>query len=194
MWVRSKYTSELAVLATWVSLLVPWNIVYHGDAPVGGTVVFLRFALFEIQIRQPGVITLNGQRIEANEPLELTYAGTELVGNFFMTSPPGSVLFYDGTLQQASIAWTVGAIAFALAFLLSLALYFRTEQTLAQLPTSEVRMMGLLLGISTLGMAVASGLYYLERSTMGIPIPVGVLVIGALSVVLLQTEEIPDTS
>lgn len=192
MWVRSKYTSELAVLAAWVSLLVPWNIVYHGDAPVGGTVVFLRFALFEIQIRDPGAFTLNGQTVVASEPLELTYAGTELVGSFFITSPPGSLQFYDGTLQQASLVWTVAAGVFILAFLLSLALYFRTEQTVDRLPTSEVRLMGLLLGVSALGLAGASAMYYLERSTMGIPIPVGVLVVGALSVVLLQTEEVPE--
>jgi hypothetical protein len=192
MWVRSKYTSELAVLAAWLTVLIPGTVVHQSDAPVGGSVIFLRFALFELQIRQPGVIEVNGQRIVASEPLAETYAGTSLVGDLFVATPPGSIAFYDGTLQQASVLWTVGAVSFALALLLSLALYFRTEQTVHRLPVSEVRLMGALLGITALGLAGGSVLSYTERAISGLPIPVGVLIIGLLSVVLLLTKEVPD--
>lgn len=192
MWVRSKYTSELAVLAAWVSLLVPWNVTYHGDAPAGGSVYFFRFALFELQFRRPGVLEINDQVVEASEPLALTYPGTELVASIFATTPPGSMSFYDGTLQQASLLWTLSAVAFALAFALSIALYLRTEETISRLPVSEVRLMGGLLGLATLGTAGASYLYYLDRDVAGVPIPVGVLVMGALSLALLVTKEVPD--
>lgn len=192
MWVQSEYTSELAVLAAWLTVLVPGTVVHQGDAPVGGSVIFLRFALFELQIREAGVIEVDGETIVASEPLAQTYAGTGIVGDLFVATPPGSIAFYDGALQQASILWTVGAGAFVLALLLSFALYFRTEQTVRRLPTSEVRLMGALLGVTTLGLAGASALSYAERDISGIPIPVGVLIIGALSVVLLLTKEVPE--
>jgi len=192
MWVRSKYTSELAVLAAWLSVLVPGTVVHQSDAPVGGSVIFLRFALFELQIRQPGVIEVNGERVVASEPLAELYAGTGLVGDLFVATPPGSVAFYDGTLQQASLLWTVAGGALVLALLLSFALYFRTEETVRRLPTSEVRLMGGLLGVTTLGLAGAAALSHTEREFSGFPIPVGVLIIGALSAVLLVTKEVPD--
>jgi uncharacterized protein (TIGR04206 family) len=190
MWVRSQYAAELAVVSAWISVLLPWNVAYQGDAPEGGTVYFFRFALFELQIRQPGAVEINGELIEASEPLAATYPGTELVGSIFVATPPGAVTFYDGALSQASLLWTVAAAAFAGAFVLSLALYVREEAVADRLPASEVRLMGGLLGIAALGTAGASVLFYQERSAAGLPIPVGVLVIGALAAVLYQTEAI----
>ncbi len=198
MWVRSRYTSELAVLAAWVSLLVPWNVVYHSSAAVEefpaveGAVFFLRFAFFELQVRERTVAAGEIQVDNFDEFLDVQYAGSELFGGIYLTSPPTSVAFYDGTLSQAGVLWTLAAVAFGLAFLLSLALYFRTEQTTTRLPVSEVRLMGGLLGLATVGLAGSSYLYYLERDTAGTPIPVGVLVIGALSLILLLTKEVPE--
>lgn len=198
MWVRSRYTSELAVLAAWVSLLVPWNVVYHTGATVEeapaaeGTVFFLRFALFELQIREQTVTTGEIQVDNFDEFLDVQYAGTELFGGVYLTSPPGAAMFYDGTLWRAGVLWTLAGVLFALAFALSLALYFRTEETIERLPVSEVRLMGGLLGLATLGVAGSSYLYFLERETMGAPIPVGVLVVGALALVLLMTEEVSE--
>lgn len=198
MWVRSQYTSELAVLAAWVSLLVPWNIVYHTRAAVQefsaieGTVFFLRFAFFELQFRQE-TVSDGGIAIE-NFPefLEAQYAGTHLGANVYATSPFTSAMFYEGTLWQASLLWTVAAVAAALALALSVALYFRSEETVERLPVSEVRLMGALLGVTALGMAGASLLYYVERDVVGTPIPAGVVVVGAFAVVLLRTRAIPD--
>lgn len=190
MWVRSEYTSELAVLSAWLSVLVPWNVAYHSDAPVDSTIFFLRFALFEVQLRFPSTIEVNGQKHSAAPVLDLTYPGVEVVGNLFVTTPLNAVLFYDETLQTASMLSTIAAVAFALALVLSFALYFRTAETIERLPYSEVRVMGSLLAIAALGTATASLLYLLENDVVGTPIPVGVLVIGALAAILLQTEEI----
>lgn len=190
MWVRSEYTSELAVLSAWLSVLVPWNVAYHTDAPVDSTVFFLRFALFEVQFRYPTTIEVNGQEHSAAPALEVTYPGVQVAGELFVTTPLNSVLFYDETLQSASMLWTIAAVAFTLALLLSFALYFRTAETNERLPYSEVRVMGSLLAIAALGTATASLLYLLENDTVGTPIPVGVLVIGALAAILLRTEEI----
>ncbi len=198
MWVRSRYTSELAVLAAWVSLLVPWNIAYHSSATVEefpaveGTVFFLRFAFFELQLREQSVVAGDIRVDNFAEFLDVQYAGAELFGGLYVTSPPSSAAFYDGTLWQASVLWTVAAVAFGLAFALSLALYFRTEPTTERLPVSEVRLMGGLLGIVTVTLAGSSYLYYLEREVAGTPIPVGLLVIGALSLTLLLTKEAPE--
>lgn len=189
MWVRSKYASELAVLAAWVSVLVPWNVVYHTRAPFESTVFFLRFPFFELQFRRP-FVEQGDAVIDVGGVQDATYPGTELLGNVFLTTPPTSVTFYDGTLQQASLFWTAAALAFLLAFVLSLALYFRTDETVRRLPVSEVRLMGGLLGVGALGTAVASVLYYLESDVAGTPIPAGVVVIGALALVLLRTKEI----
>lgn len=199
MWVRSRYTSELAVLAAWISVLVPWNVVYHTSATVEeapaaeGAVIFLRFALFEVQVRERTVTTGGIEVANFDEFLDVQYAGTELFGGVYATSPPTSAMFYEGTLWQAGLLWTLAALAFVLALALSLALYFRTEATVDRLPVSEVRLMGALLGVATLGIAASSYLYFLERDTMGTPIPLGVLVVGALSLVLLLTKEVPET-
>lgn len=191
MWVRSKYTAELAVLTAWLAVLLPWNVVYYTRAPLDSTVIFLRFAFFEIQLRYPTEFDIEGFVVDASEPLALTYPGTNLAGNIFITTPPTSAMFYDGTLELASIAWTVGAVIFGLAFLLSLALYFRTDATLSRLPASEVRIMGGLLGLATIATGVASVLYALESGTAGTPVPVGVVIVGLLAIVLLRTEKLP---
>lgn len=200
MWVRSEYAGELAVLSAWVSMLLPWNVVWkgieHAEFPVDSSVVFLRFALLELQIRGAGTIRANAtaigegvQRIDASALLAQQYPGTEVFADFFVATPPGSALFYSSPhLFRASLAWTFGAVAFLSAFVLSLALYFREEQVREHIPVSEVRLMGGLLGLGVLGTAVATGLYYVGRDVAGTPIPVGVLVIAALAVVLLQTE------
>jgi hypothetical protein len=217
MWVRSEYANELAVLSAWLSVLIPWNITRHKRTDqltfLDGLVVaspqsritFLRFPFFEIQLRKPGQVdpdqaggnaSVNGsgaQRLEnadASGVLNADYAGTELFGDVFVTTPPSSVTFYEGTLQQASLLWLVASLAFGLAFVLSLTLYVREEQTAARLPTSPVRLMGILLAVGALGTAGATVLQYMQRGLVGFPIPAGVIVVSILAAVLLQTEEV----
>jgi len=192
MWVRSEYAGELAVLSAWIAALLPWNVAYQSNAPPDGqaSVYFFRFALFEVQFRRPWVFEVNGEVTDAMEVLDAIYAGTSLFGNVYATSPPSSVAFYDGTMGQASLLWTVAALAFALAFVLSLALYFREDEVAARLPVSEIHLMGALLGVGALGTGGASALYLTARDSTGIPVPVGVVVVGVLAAVLLRTEKV----
>lgn len=209
MWVRSEYTSELAVLAAWVSLLVPWNISYNPNTPLVGMgdawLFFVRFPLFEFQLRNTSLIEetapVNGSGVEENITvgmditglLSAHYPGTEIVANLYVTSPPTSALFYSGQLAQASVAWSVAALAFLVAFALSIALYLREEDVIARLPVNEVRLMGALLGLGALGTGIGSALQYAQRDIVGTPIPVGVVVIGVFALVLLRIETIePD--
>jgi len=219
MWVRSEYANELAVLSAWLAVLVPWNVTQHTrtdnlslldgllNADAESKIFFLRFPFLGIQLRQPGGVnpdkfvqngsveegSVAAQRLEsadASGMLDSAYAGTELIDGLFVTTPPSAIGFYDGTLWQASLLWTIAAIAFALAFALSLALYVREEPVADRLPVSAVRLMGALLGIGALGTAGASVLYFVERDLVGFPIPAGVIIVGILAAVLLQTEEV----
>lgn len=182
------------MLSAWIAALLPWNVAYQSSAPPDGqaSVYFLRFAFFEIQFRRPWVFEVNGEVSDAMEVLDALYAGTQLFGNVYATVPSSSATFYEGAMGQASLLWTVAAVAFALAFALSLVLYLREEGVADRLPVSEVHLMGALLGVGALGTGAASALYLTARDSTGIPIPVGVIVVGALAVVLLRTEEVGD--
>jgi len=196
MWVRSEYANELAVLSAWLSVFVPWSGATHTQqgtvlgAEVGSDIIFLRFPLVEFQFRSPAVIQSGAERITVDAAVNGAYPGTELFGDVYLTTPPSSVLFYDSTLRQASLLWTAGAVGFALALLLSLALYVREDRVVAALPVSPVQFMGALLGVGALGTAGASVLQFAARDTVGVPVPVGVLVIAVLAAVLLRTEAV----
>lgn len=193
MWVRSEYANELAVLSAWIAMLVPWSGASHTlrESGVEGDIIFIRFPLFELQFRSPVLVEDQAQEtVTELGLLEATYPGTELFGDVFATTPPSSVSFYESTLGQASLLWTLAAIGFALAFLLSVGLYVREDRVVQTLPVSSVHLMGALLGIGALGTAGASVLHYLERDTVGFPIPAGVVVIAVLAVILLRTEEL----
>lgn len=202
MWVRSEYANELAVLSAWVALLIPWSVADHTQrgtvlgSEVENSIFFIRFPLVEFQFRSAAIIELDDEQFRATEPMESTYAGVQLVGDLFAVTPPNALLFYDGALLYASLLWTLGAIGFFVAFAFSLALYFREESVVEHLPLSPVKLMGILLGIGALGTAGATVIHYLERDTVGFPIPAGVVLIAILALVLLRTEEIdsPDTA
>ncbi len=196
MWVKSEYAGELAVLSAWVSMLVPWNLVYHTGAAFESTVVFLRFALFEVQFRFASEIRINnteGQQSTLDVPKALaeTYPGTNVFGDVYLATPLEPALFYElPRLQQAGVAGLIAAGAFLGALVLSVALYLREEKVSTVLDGREVHLMGGLLVAGSLGTAVATVLYALQRTVAGTPIPIGVFVIGALGVVLLRTERV----
>lgn len=194
MWVRSEYANELAVLSAWLALFVPWSGATHTEVHTSGLegdIIFIRFPFFELQFRTPAFVEDANQGIvQELGMLESTYPGAELFGNTFVTTPLSSVQFYDATLRQASLLWLVAAIGFALALLLSLALYTREERVVETLPVSPVRLMGALLGVGALGTAGASYFHYAARDTVGFPIPAGVVVVAVLAAVLLRTESV----
>ncbi|MFC7134502.1 MULTISPECIES: DUF7549 family protein [Salinibaculum] len=191
MWVKSEYAGELAVLSAWVSMLVPWNVAFLTKAPFDSTVVFLRFALFEVQFRFPSELVFDGQQLDVASALAETYPGTHFLGDAFLALPTAAITFYESPqLQQAGLAATGGALAFLAALALSVALYTREDAVADALDGREVQLMGTLLLAGAAGTAVATALYYLERGLVGTPIPVGVLVVGALGAVLLRTERV----
>ncbi|MFC6793876.1 hypothetical protein ACFQFH_05355 [Halobaculum halobium] len=104
VWVRSEYAGELAVLSTWVAALLPWNLFY--GAVAGGTVLFVRFPLFQIR-----------------------YAfGVPLVRATSVSSPVSAYLLQSGTsVQIAYGAWLVGACVFLVALGVSV-YYYREEE------------------------------------------------------------------
>lgn len=191
MWVKSEYAGELAVLSAWVSMLVPWNVAFLTKAPVQSTVVFLRFALFEAQFRFPSEIIVGNQRADVAGVLAETYPGTHFIGDAFLALPSDAITFYESPqLQQAGLAATGAALAFLAALALSVALYTREDAVTDALDGREVQLMGALLLAGAAGTAVATAMYYAERGIVGTPIPVGVLVVGALGAVLLRTERV----
>lgn len=187
-WVKSEYAGELAVLSAWLAMILPWNVVYQPAAALNSTVVFFRFPLFEVQIRFPFLFEVGDRLLSAGNALAVQYPGTELFWGIFVTTPVGAISHYDGYMQWGSIAWALGSVALLGAFGVSLALYLR-EEYFEQADTPDpVRVIGGLLGVGALATAGASVLYLLDSDLGGIPIPVGVLVLGALSVSLLRVE------
>ena len=190
-WVRSEYAGEFAVIAAWLSMVLPWNIVYHPSVPtdpLASKMAIIRLPLAEFQFRFPAVIEVNGETSSAAAVLEQIYPGFRLFGEVFLTTPVGASGHYDGYMQLGSYAWAVGALAVAAAFAVSLAFYLREEALQDRLSADPVRLIGGLLGMAAASLAAASVLYFFDRDLGGIPIPIGVVVMGALSVALLRVE------
>lgn len=186
-WVKAEYAPELAVLSTWLSMFLPWSFAYHTKGPLGSVLVFVRFSVFELQLRFPSSITFGGVPIDVARALEQVYSGFQIGGNFYVALPPTAALDYSGALALANGIWTVAALALLLAFVLSLAVYTDESRT-ERLPYPYPRLAGWLLGIATVVLALATGLMALAASTVGVPIPVGVIVMGVLSAVLLRVD------
>lgn len=199
-WVRSDYAGELAVLSAWLSMVLPWNVVYQPAAPLNSTVVFFRFSVFELQVRFPFIFEFGGDIVTAAEALAIEFPGTKLIWGMFVTTPVGALSHYgemaasrDGTGQflfLGSVAWAVAAVVLVVALVVSVVLYLREAEFERRSPVDPVRLIGVLLGAATVATAAASVLYVLDSDVAGIPIPVGVVLMGVLSVTLLRVERV----
>lgn len=190
-WVRSEYAGEFAVISAWIAMVLPWNIVYHPSVPTNpleSSIAIVRLSIVEIQFRFPAVIEINGETSSAAGVLDQLFAGTHLVSDAFVATPPGAISHYDGYLQLGSVAWMLGALALLCSFAVSVAFYLREDALLERSPADPVRLIGGLLAVATVATAAASVLYFLERNVAGIPIPIGVVVMGALATALLRVE------
>jgi len=191
-WVRSEYASEFAVISAWLSMVLPWNIVYYSGVPtekINSLLFAVRFSILELQFRFPGEINLDDQPLyTATDSFDALFSGIHVISSLWVTTPPMAALHHDSTMQWASLAWTLGALALVVSFGISIVLYLREEAVEAESPVHPVRLIGGLLGVATLALSAASVLYFFERDFAGIPIPVGVLIMGALSVALLRVE------
>ncbi|WP_315908145.1 DUF7549 family protein [Halapricum hydrolyticum] len=187
-WVRSEYAGEFAVLSAWIAMVLPWNVVYHPNAPLDSTVVFVRFSIVELQIRFPVVLAVGDQLVSATNALAAQYPGTQFASGLFVASPVGAIGHYDGYMQLGSLAWALGAVALLGSFAFSLAFYLREETVIERSPVDPVRVIGWLLAAATVATASASVLYFLDRGLAGVPIPIGTAIMGALAVAVLRAE------
>ena len=164
VWVRSEYAGPLAVVLTWLSALLPWNVTYSPDVS-GGSVLFVRFPFFQIR-----------------------YAfGVPFADAVAFSDPLSAVAFQSGnSIQLAYEVWVVGAAVLALALVVSVAYYAR-EETLETGPVDPVHLLGGLLGLG--GVVLAAATYLLAaRGFPGTPLPVGVAFYLAFSGLLLTAD------
>lgn len=188
-WVKAEYAGELAVVAAWIAALVPWSISLQPGAPFRSIFFAVRWPLFELQVRIPAAV--DGDTAPVAEALTDVYPGFNLFGSFYATEPLSGISHYGSTaLTNGNLAWIVGAAIVLVAVVLSVALYRDEAGTAARLPVDHVRLMALLLGLSTGAFAVASAFYWVGPDFIGVPIPVGVLVVGAMAVVLARVERV----
>lgn len=186
-WVKAEYAPELAVLSTWLSMLLPWSVAYHTKGPLGSILVFVRFSVFELQLRFPSRVTFDGVPLDVARALDAVYSGFQVGGNFYVALPPAAALWYDGALAAANAVWTLAALALLAAFVLSLLVYTDESRT-ERFPYPYPRLAGGLLGGATAALALATVLMGLEASTVGLPVPVGLVVMAVLSAVLLRVD------
>jgi hypothetical protein len=199
VWVKSEYADELAVLVTWLSMVLPWSVAYHTNGPLGSHLAFVRISVFELQLRFPSDITFDGVPLDVARALDVVYSGFQIGGNFYGTFPPLAALFYDGgptenarALLLGNAFWTLAAVLLVVAFGLSIAMYSRESATRARLPLSYHRIAGWLLIAASVCLAVATAWFYVARSTVGVPIPVGLVVVLALGVSLVRAETVDE--
>jgi hypothetical protein len=190
-WVKSEYAPELAVLSAWIAALVPWSVTVHTAAPLGSVLFAIRFPLAEIQVRAASTVTVDGQTVRVTDVLDQVYPGVGVWGDAYLADPISAAATYDPVaLQVGSAAWALGAVLIALAVVLGIAMYRDEAATARRLPYDEVRVMGGLLAGASLAFAAASALYYLGRDVVGVPVPIGVLLVGALAVALLRIDRV----
>jgi len=160
LWVRSEYAAELAVVFAWLTALIPWNVT-HSDLGSTGAVLFIRWPLFQIRYTF-GVPLADAVKID--------YA----YGALRYQSGQSMALPYQ--------AWVVAAAVFAVALLLSIAMYTQEDRLDMELAVS---VMGGLLVLSGLVFAVATYLLS-QHGFPGVPIPVGVPFALVFGGILLQ--------
>ncbi|WP_135851428.1 DUF7549 family protein [Halorussus salinus] len=149
VWVRSEYAGELAVVAAWLSALLPWNVTYSTLDGLG-SVLFVRFPF--VQVRY--------------------VFGIDISEAVAVRTPLGALAYQEGqSIAAAYQAWTVGAALVGAAVVLSVLLY-RYEERVESL-TDPVAAMGVLLGLAGVVLSAATWLLW-TRGFPGLPIPVGV--------------------
>ncbi|MFB6141580.1 MAG: hypothetical protein ABEJ26_14235 [Halosimplex sp.] len=169
MWVRSEYAGELAVLATWLTALLPWSVSTVSATPRGMdtsfTVVNIRFVFF--QFHYLFGISLGDQGLG-----ELVQLVSEI---------PAFVP--DNQVTEGWI-WVGAAAVFALVLALSVVYYAREDLVEDRSPVDPVRLFGaafaLLAGLFT----VATAMFFRHQTT----VPVGALFMWVFAAMLLRVE------
>ncbi|MFW6321059.1 MAG: DUF7549 family protein [Halohasta sp.] len=167
VWIQPNAAGPLAVVSAWIAALLPWNVTYSSGG--GQWVLFVRFPFVEFQYTSGFGSGIDGPALRTVR---------------------GAIAAQSGQgLESATLVWGGGALVVAAAVVLSV-VYYTNETQLADLPVDPVRLMGGLLGLAALLFAVATGFVW-TGGFGGIPIPVGVPLVGLLAWVLLRAE-IPE--
>lgn len=166
-WVRTEYAGELAVVAAWVSALLPWSVSVASQGGISFVVV--RWPLFVFQF-------LFGVDLGTAEQPFLTVA-----------QMPAQAA--NPTNLQAYHAWLAAGVLVGLAVALSLVYYARESRVEAG-PVDPVRLMGVLLTLA--GALLVGSTVLLWRGYFGTTVPVGALIVLALGALLVRVERAGD--
>jgi hypothetical protein len=181
VWVKSELAEELAVVAAWLSALIPWSVsVALGSIAGGGTLIQLNFPFFLVRF----------------------LFNIELPGdNVLLLSPVGAIDYYGAAPGPVPFqVWTVAAGVLVLAVVLSLGMYFFEERFQAA-RIDPVRLMGGLLLLSALLLSISSVLLKfsglpieaISSSTFpGLLLPIGVVFQYAFAYTLLRVERVDE--
>jgi len=164
VWVRSEYAGEFAVLAAWVSALIPWSVSFASQG--GVSLVVIRFPLLMLQF----------------------VLGAQLRGGEQPFLPVWSAHTFPATeaVARAYLVWLGGAAVLGVALVLSLVYYAAEEDLETRLPVDPVRLMGGLLLATALVLSAATVMLW--QSFLGGSVPVGVLFLYAFGYLLLTVE------
>ena len=163
VWVRSEYAGELAVLVTWLSVLVPWNVTYAPDVADG--VLSIWFPFFEVRY----------------------VVGLSPIGGLTILDVLSELALQSGTtVYFAYSVWTIGAFVVVVAAAVSLVYYFYEERVEAT-PVDPVRALGALHLLAG-GVFAAATYLVATRGFPGYSVPVGALLFLGFGVLLLTVE------
>lgn len=193
-WIKAEYAEEVAVVTTWLATFLPWSVSYTGDAPAESRLFFLRFPVFDLQVRFPTEVTVDGTVVDAGVPemLAAEYGGVGLLGNVHVVLPPTRLGSVAGAAGTAYLLWTAAMVLTLALFVLSLAMYRREETVQAMVPLGYVRLTSIAFGLLTVLLAAATAMFSQSDGAYGSPVPVGVVLIGLFAIVLWRAGRNPE--
>jgi len=159
VWVDREHAGALAVVSAWLAALLPWNVTYTSAGDAW--VLFIRFPFFEFRYAN-----IDGSVIRS------------VLGAIQLRSGDG--------LELATRIWGLGALAILAALVLSV-VYYADQDRLEAGRVHPVRVMGGLLGTATVLFAIAT-VFVWTGGFGGVPIPLGVVLLGLLAGILLRAE------
>lgn len=169
MWVRSEYAGELAVLATWLTALIPWSVSVLNETLQGTdtefTVVNIRFMFF--QFHYLFGISFENQSVD------------DLIQ--FVWQVPA---FVPTNQVPEAWVWVAGAALFALLLVLSFVYYSRDAELEARLPVDPVRLFGGVFLVLAIAFSAATVMFFEHQRT----VPIGTLFMWVFAAILLRVE------
>jgi len=169
MWVRSEYAGELAVLATWLTALLPWSVSVLRESPQGVdatfTVINIRFVFLQFHY-------LFG--------LPIGDQGLDSIVQFVFEIPG----FVPNNQVPEGRLWLAAAGPFLLFLALSFVYYARDGWLEANSPVDPVRVFGATFGVFAVVFTVATAMFYQHQPT----VPVGALFMWVFAAMLLRVE------